>query len=335
MNTFPVQASTLSALELGNFLKEKYHLNEDYQCKLFRTGLNHTYFLEYENKKFVARVYCHNWRTKNEIKEELQLLKLLKDQGLGVSYAIADKNGAYIQEIEAPEGLRYITLFSFAKGKKIRSMSNKTCFAIGSVMAKMHQTTINKRIDRVQYNSEILINTSYENLKLYFTEDLPVMRLLKKIGNKLTKTLAQIPETSFPNGIVHLDIWYDNLNINDKNEITLFDFDNCGNGVLVLDVAYFCIQLFFIENNKEVYELKLDHFLKGYNKKRELSSDEINLIPSYAASIFIFYLGVQAKRFDWSNIFLTENYLKMFVGRINTWLEYYKTKELNCIKHPQ
>ncbi|RZJ50923.1 MAG: homoserine kinase, partial [Chryseobacterium sp.] len=52
------------------------------------------------------------------------------------------------------------------------------------------------------------------------------------------------------------------------------------------------------------------------------------------ASIFVFYLGVQAQRFDWSNIFLTENYLKMFVGRIKNWLEYYDAKEITYPQTP-
>jgi hypothetical protein len=55
----------------------------------------------------------------------------------------------------------------------------------------------------------------------------------------------------------------------------------------------------------------------------------MNLIPEVGASIFIFYLGVQAQRFDWSNIFFTENYLKMYVGRIRNWMEYYETKSYN------
>ncbi len=56
------------------------------------------------------------------------------------------------------------------------------------------------------------------------------------------------------------------------------------------------------------------------------SDEELKLIPEAGASIFVFYLGVQAQRFDWSNIFLTENYLKMFVGRIKNWLDYYEEK---------
>ena len=56
MTTFPVIASTLSETELGNFIREKYQLSEDYNCKLFRTGVNRTYFISNNETKFVFRV---------------------------------------------------------------------------------------------------------------------------------------------------------------------------------------------------------------------------------------------------------------------------------------
>ena len=39
MTTFPVTASTLSETELGEFVKEKYRLNKNFNCKLFRTEI--------------------------------------------------------------------------------------------------------------------------------------------------------------------------------------------------------------------------------------------------------------------------------------------------------
>lgn len=328
MTTFPVIASTLSETELGNFIKEKYQLSEDYNCKLFRTGVNHTYFISNNETKFVCRVYCYKWRTKIEIEQELELLNLLKKNSLSVSYPISDINENFIQEINAPEGIRYAVLFSFARGEKMRFMSNKTCYSIGSLMAKIHNVTENKKIDRVNYDPEILLKKSHNNLKTFFNEDLDEMKFLKEIGNKISKKFNECDFSENQNGIVHLDIWYDNLSVNNENEITIFDFDNCGNGLLILDVGYFCKQLFFIESDKKEYELKVQQFLNGYKKTRFLSENEIKLIPEVGASIFVFYLGLQAQRFDWSNIFLTENYLKMFVERIRNWIEYYEQKEI-------
>ena len=82
-------------------IKDKYNLSESFECKLFRTGLNHTYFISNTKRKFVVRVYCYNWRTKTEIQEELLLLELLKKNNLTVSYPISDKEDNQIQEINA------------------------------------------------------------------------------------------------------------------------------------------------------------------------------------------------------------------------------------------
>lgn len=327
MSIFPVIASTLSEKNLGEFVKDRYDLSEGFQCTLFRTGVNHTYFISDKKNKYVIRVYCHGWRTKTEIQEELWLLQLLKENSVSVSFPIPDKDNNLIQEINAPEGQRYIVLFSYAKGEKMRFMDNETCFEMGCLMARFHNITSNKNINRVNYNSELLLNKSYELLNHYFAEDLSEMKYLKKIGLEISNTFKEIEQSEFQKGIVHLDIWYDNVTVNNKEEITIFDFDNCGNGFLILDIGYFFIQLFHIEINKEIYESKVESFLNGYQKVREIAEKEIKLIPDAGASIFAFYLGVQAQRFDWSNIFLTENYLKMFVGRIKTWKEYYESKE--------
>jgi len=327
MSTFPVTASILSETELCNFIRQKYSLKGEYHCKLFRTGVNHTYFVTGSEDKFAFRVYCHNWRTKIEIEQELELLSLLRQNSLSVSHPIPDAQGNLIQVINAPEGIRYAVLFSFAEGQKMRFMSNQTCFSIGSLMAKIHNMTERKKIKRVDYNSDVLLYQSYDLIKSFFAEDLDEMKFLKHICSAISKRFEEVELSEHQNGIVHLDIWYDNLSVNNENEITIFDFDNCGNGPLILDVGYFCKQLFFIEADKEEYESKVQSFLDGYLQVRMLSDAELRLIPDAGAAIFVYYLGIQAKRFDWSNIFFTENYLKMFVGRIKDWISYYENKK--------
>lgn len=324
MTVFPVITSTLSAKELGEFIKDKYQLNENFNCELFRTGMNHTYFLSDNETKYVLRVYSHNWRSKSEIIEEIELLKLLKENNLSVSFPIQDKSGEFFQEINAPEGIRYVVLFSFAQGGKIRFMDNETCFEIGSLMAKIHNLTLNKTINRTTYNKKSLIELPYKHLKQFFSDKLPEMEFIKEFGQNFRN--SDFDNTQ--NGVLHMDIWYDNMAVTDEKEITIFDFDFCGNGWQILDVGYFCKQLFFIESDKKQYELKVQGFLNGYKKDRALSEKELKLIPKAGASVFIFYLGVQAQRFDWSNIFLSENYLKMYVGRIKSWLDYHETKEI-------
>lgn len=328
MPHFPVSSATLSASALAQLVIENYNLSQNCSCRLFRTGMNHTYFITDNDTKYVLRVYCHNWRSKSEIEEEIKLLQLLKENQLSISYPIADKKSEFIQDINAPEGMRHAVLFSFAEGGKMRFMDAGTCYSIGVLMANIHAITAGKSIDRIQYNTKTLLRLPYEYARQHFPESNSEMQYVKSQSEKISRTFDTIDFMKVQKGVIHLDIWYDNMSVTDKNEITIFDFDFCGNGLLVSDVAYFCKQLFHIESDKAEYELKKDQFLKGYQSIRTLTEEEIKLIPEAAAAIWIFYLGVQSQRFDWSNIFLTENYLKMYIGRMQSWIEYNESKEV-------
>lgn len=324
MSHFPVTSTTLSATALREFVIEKYNVIPNTICQLFRTGINHTYFITDKQLKYVLRVYCYNWRTKKEIEAEIDLLLLIKQNGNSISYPIPDCNNQYIQEINAPEGLRYAVLFSFAEGGKMRFMDTETCSKIGEMIGKIHLITLDKSCNRITYDSESLLRKPYEQALQHFPVENSEMQYLKTVCNTLKRSFESIDYSKVSTGIIHLDIWCDNMSITKDNQITLFDFDFCGNGPLVLDVAYFCKQLFHIENDKNEYEIKKTAFLKGYQSVRELSNKEIDLIPEAAAAIWIFYLGIQSQRFDWSNVFLTENYLKlMYVARLKSWMEYH------------
>mgnify|MGYP000385925119 CR=1 FL=1 len=324
MKHFPVSTSTLSASALANFIDKQYNLPANSQCQLFRTGINHTYVVTSDELKYVFRVYSHGWRVVPEIEEELRVLSILKDNGISVSYPIPDKEGNLMQSVMAPEGTRYAALFSYAEGNKIRFMQEDTCFSIGQLMANMHLITSKQAIGRMQYDHNTLLLAPYYAAKRFFSEKLPEMQFLRQNNERIQARFEPASTQALARGIVHMDIWYDNMSVVDKDHITLFDFDFCGNGPLVLDIAYFSKQLFHIETDKDIYERKIAAFLKGYKSVRHLSMEEMDLIPDAGSAIWTFYLGVQADRFDWSNPFFTENYLKMFIGKMKDWLEYHK-----------
>lgn len=104
----------------------------------------------------MARVYSCNRRTKDEILEELKLPHLLKHQGLSVSYPIQDSEGSYLQRINAPEGVRFMVLFSFAEGAKVRFLSNEMCAIVGTFMANMHKRTQKLELARVSYSKKVM-----------------------------------------------------------------------------------------------------------------------------------------------------------------------------------
>ncbi|MDV7699356.1 phosphotransferase [Chryseobacterium soli] len=322
---FPTINSTLSSNELAKLIRQKYGLSDKTECSIFRLAMNHLYIVYDDENKYVFRVYTHNWRTKLEIKEELRLLLHLKETDRQVAYPIADKSNQYIQEIEASEGTRFGVLFSYAKGTKTAKFSQQTSFLIGQALAKVHQSTEDFELNRVSYNSQNLLIKPVSRTKEFFNKNINEIEFLEKLSAFLTLKIDNTDQQKMRYGSVHLDVWFDNLHIDDEKEITFFDFDFCGNGYLCFDISYFLFQLLATNLNEEEYQVKAESFLKGYEAITEISSEEKQFLPFACLAIMTYYISIQCDRFEyWTNIFLNEDHLKRMVGNLKRWISYNK-----------
>lgn len=324
MQPFPVSSSILSTTHLAQFLQHQYNLSPNATCKLLKAGVNHSYLVTDGSEKSVFRVYSLDWRTEVEIGEEIRLLTLLQENELPVSFPIADASGAYIQVLTAPEGKRFGVLFSFAEGEKLLTFSEELHYRLGQIMARFHQITENLTLKRATYTPEVLLVDPVEKLKLFLPEETPEFQFMLSAQRYMLAEFAQMDTATVRKGIVHLDIWFDNLNIASDGTITLFDFDFCGNGLLCLDIAYYILQIHSTEADLEEFNKKKESFLQGYESITKISDEEKRLLPMLAESIYFFYIGVQCERFDnWSNTFLNDLYLKRFINlRVKRWFDF-------------
>ena len=330
MSSFPVSSSILSTISIANYIQQQYNFSTAESCKLIKAGINHTYELTHLSGKYIFRVYSFNWRSKPEINEELKLVNHLRENGIPVSYPISDKNGDIIQELPAPEGNRFAVLFSYAQGEKLLNYSLETHEKVGEVMARIHQITLNYTLKRIAYNEDSLLIHPFPELRNFLPENSEEMAFMTSLQQQLLIEIRAADPATLRNGAVHLDIWFDNLNVNSNGEITIFDFDFCGNGWLCLDIAYYLMQLQVIEINEERYIAKLQSFLKGYESVTTINNEERKLLHTLGLSLYFFYLGVQCQRFEnWSNVFLNETYLKRYIdARVKKYAEYSYFKTL-------
>lgn len=321
-----VLSSIISPDCLAQLMQKYYQFSLNIQCSILRTGINHAYLICDGDRKSVLRVYSHQWRGREEINEELQLLLRLKEAGISISYPISDKAGKFIHEVTAPEGRRYAVLFSFAEGKKLRKLTEKHCRKIGQTMGRMHQLTADQSVNRVSYDFDTLLALPFQHALRFFDKQNPDMVFLYNAMEQARQQLSSFGG-QLRTGIVHLDMWYDNMNITERGKITVFDFDFCGNGWLSLDIAYTVMQLYHTEPDKKVLEGKLAAFFAGYEETEKIPEIEKELISYLGICVWTFYLGVQSRRFnDWSNIFLSENYLTHYIGLLKGWLKYQETE---------
>ncbi|WP_407534708.1 phosphotransferase [Elizabethkingia miricola] len=322
---FPAINSTLSPNELGKLIQQKYGLSDKTECSIFRIAMNHLYIVYDGENKYVFRVYTHNWRTKLEIEEELRLLLHLKEADGQVAFPLADKSNQYIQEIEAPEGKRFGVLFSYAKGTKTAIFSPQTSFFIGQALAKVHQSTENFELARISYNTQNLLQNPILRIKKFFNKNNSEVIFLEKLSAFLVLKSQDIDTPKMRYGSVHLDVWFDNLHIDNEKEITFFDFDFCGNGYLCFDISYFLFQLLTTNLNEAEYQEKAESFLKGYETVTVIGSEEKKFLPYACLAIMVYYISVQCDRFEyWTNIFVNEDHLKRMVGNLKRWISYNK-----------
>jgi Ser/Thr protein kinase RdoA (MazF antagonist) len=315
MQKFPVSNSTLSAKHVGFFVQSLYALSANTTCKLLKTGINHSYLITDDSTKFVFRVYSLNWRTRNEISAEIKLLNLLHQSNIPISYPITDSNSNYIQELNAPEGDRLGVLFSFAEGGKQLNFSADLHYKVGETMARIHQATVNFELERVVYTPKVLLEDPFEYINKFLPAGSDEMAWMLSAQKFLLNGFDKVNRSEIRQGAVHMDIWFDNMNITNDGNVTIFDFDFCGNGWLCYDIGYYILQLHSIEKDETERELKKKSFFAGYESVTKISTEEKRILPMLGVVMYFFYLGIQCQRYDnWSNVFFNETYLKRFIN---------------------
>jgi len=326
MSYFPASHSLLSETHLISFLENKYSLKSNFKCKLIKTWVNDTYLIINELEQFVFRVYRYGWRDKSEIQAEVDLILMLKEKDISVSSPIADKAGNYIQVLEAIEGVRMGVMFHFANGEKPKSNSNEVAFLIGEYMAQFHQQTVDLKIPRIEYSIKFLLDHSIEKIGKKLNQLSPEFLFLKKFQQYFYEVIEKLKLKKFRKGVVHFDLWRDNIHVsrnlfNQRNKITLFDFDFCGNGWLILDLAFYEIINFITEPNQEKYKKELVDFRKGYENVIEIKEEEKDAIPLLATCTLIYYLSFQSERFE--AVYANDDYIKLVINqRIKRWIKY-------------
>lgn len=316
MTNFPASSSILSAASLQAFLIKKYKLSENTICSLLKTWINDTYLIETASTKYIFRVYHFDWRSREEIVAEVDLITFLrvrigKEKNVAISYPLADKQGNFIQTFSAIEGTRYGVLFSFAPGEKQLNLSPEIHQKIGNLMAKIHQNTLDLNINRITYTPQVLLFDSFKKIEPFLIPESEEAKFMYSTQTVLAQALKHVNLEKIRIGAVHLDIWADNLNVTQDSKICLFDFDFCGNGWLCMDIAYHLMMLKMMTPDEKNYQEKADAFYSGYEAVCRISEEEKRLRPYLAMALYFFYLGVQCERF--STVFVNKIYVKGFI----------------------
>ncbi|WDD87978.1 homoserine kinase [Fusobacterium nucleatum] len=274
-----------------DFIEKKYKI-KILEIKNIDNGiLNSNFYIKTRNKKYILRIYEAN-RTIDEEKQELILLDRIVDF-IPVSIAIKNIDNEYISIFNNKK----FALFEYIDGNSITKIDTHIIREIAIYLGKLHSFT--KDISFEKYNRKTRIN-----FDLYYNE-IKKSEIDFKFKNELLNSADKINGFDFsilPSGVIHGDIFPDNVLLDDYNNIkVIFDFNESYYAPFIFDIAIvinFWIRIndfdFFTENNL------IRDFFNYYSKYRKITKEELkslNIACKKIALTFIF-LRIYKEKID-------------------------------------
>jgi len=294
-DAFPVLYSTLAATALTERVLSQYDLGIVRACQFWNRGISDIYRVETQANTYILRISHAHWRSFSEVAFELEWLDFLQKQRIPVAYPLRTRQGELIIELNAPEGRRCAALFIYAPGEiPLGDLSTTQAFQLGQILGDIHNCSANFRCkhDRFSLNLDYVLDQSIQIITPFLQHRLQDLNYLKRRAKSLRQVLALIP-TSPPYWTI---CWGDphsgNVHFTPDNQMTLFDFDQCGYGWRSFDIAKF-LQVAVRTGLKRSIR---DAFVSGYSTISPLLPDEIEALQALTqvAHIWMWAIHLQS-----------------------------------------
>ncbi|MDP9591469.1 UNVERIFIED_ORG: homoserine kinase type II [Shinella zoogloeoides] len=252
-------------------------------------GVENSNFLLHTTKgPFILTLY-EKRVDRNDLPFFLGLMHHLAERGLSCPLPLPRKDGELLGELSG----RPAAMISFLEGMWLRKPAARHCREVGIALAKMHLAGDGFQIRRENALSVEGWRPLWE--KSAARADEVEAGLQKEIGQELHYLEAHWPG-NLPEGVIHADLFPDNVFFIGDDLSGLIDFYFACNDYLAYDVAI-CLNAWCFEKDGSYNLTKGMALLTGYESVRPLSGDEAAALPLLArGSAMRFFL---TRLYDW------------------------------------
>lgn len=282
--------SILSNKDLVMLLDEYYNIKNIKSLHLHRAFIGDVYFVEDDKQSYVMKIYKSLPLHKKSAEDSTDVIEYLWKKGINVPKVLKNKNKVNRTTILAPEGEREVVVTSFIDRKKISASNNNEIHRIiGRQAAQMSSVMKDYPfLDRlIKIDEDNLIDNFLKVMNKYFPNKEEEISFFKSYGEILSQKIKELyskqPQCI---GFCHGDFHNGNIIKNLTDGVVFFDFDACGIGCNMLDIAVYCdkTDYFNLDKTKILETQKtLEVFLEGYTNVVPLSQLEIDSIPLFIA----------------------------------------------------
>lgn len=270
---FPVIYSTLCSQALMTLIQQEYGIQDIEACQFWNRGLSDIYLITTRTTLYILRVSHYHWRSKREIQFELEFLDFLQQCQLPVAAPLQTKQGELFVEIDAPEGKRYLSLFTYAEGEvALGDLNPSQSYQLGQTLAQVHAASLDFQcgVSRPALDLEYLVDGSLDMIIPFFQHRHQDLDYLLEAGSQIKEKLQHLPKTT-PYWVI---CWGDphsgNAHFTPEGQVTLFDFDQCGYSWRAFDIGKFLQIALRTGISKRVRE----SFMQGYTTIWQLTEAE-------------------------------------------------------------
>ena len=276
---------------------------------------NTNYFLLAGNKKYILTIY------EKRVKEEdlpffSKLMGDLNQREFKCPVPILNNKSEAITKYNNKK----LMIVSFLEGRAKDILSPENCRDVGKEAAKMHEITKNFKINR---KNDLSVNSWR---KIFDSVKEPCTKIHRDLPKLIESNLLDVEKNwpaNLPKGIIHADLFNDNIFFQDNKLSGIIDFYFSCNEFYAFEIAICFNALCFdgLQNNLSFNVTKAKNFIEGYNDVRKISDQE-------KRSIKVLSQG-SALRFLLTRVFDALNTVEGAIVKIKDPMEYLKRLEFH------
>ena len=250
------------------YINKKFEVNKIINFKGIKQGIENTnYLLKSRSNKFILTIFEKRVSQK-EIPFFMKLMDQLNNSKINCPKPLKNKSGNYLIRIKN----KTACIVSFLKGKDKKKLNLKNCFDIGKIIAQIHLSS--KKIKLYRKNSMGIknLNPLLNSIKFKSKKFINLEKFLKNNFRDIKKKWPK----ELPNGIIHGDLFIDNIFFENNKLSGIIDFYFAANDYFMYEIAICVNALCFDKKNSKflINKKKVKNLIKGYESIKKISMKE-------------------------------------------------------------
>tara|TARA_B100001142_G_scaffold182976_1_gene182393 strand:- start:40 stop:1005 length:966 start_codon:yes stop_codon:yes gene_type:complete len=251
-----------------SYINKKFEVDKITDFKGIKQGIENTnYLLKSRNRKFILTIFEKRVSQK-EIPFFMKLMDQLSNYKINCPKPLKNKSGNYLIRVKN----KTACMVSFLSGKDKKKLNLKNCYDIGKMIAQMHLSS--KKIKLYRKNSMNIknLNPLLNSIKFKSKKFINLEKFLKNNFKDIKKKWPK----RLPNGIIHGDLFIDNIFFKNNKLSGIIDFYFAANDFFMYEIAI-CVNALCFEKKKSKFLInkkKVRNLIKGYESVKKTSIKE-------------------------------------------------------------